>query len=210
MISPARFPLVACAVLIGAFLAGCGKKETAAAKAPPVDPATAPIKSSGGTHAVIETDKGVIEFELLDADQPRAAENFRLLAKRGYYNGLTFHRIVKGFMLQGGDPQGTGAGGESAWGGKFADEINTRSPLYLAGYLRGMVAMANSGPNTNTSQFFIMHKTYPLPPNYVLFGKVTKGMEVVDALAETPTTRNFMGEQSTPTTPIVMKKVTIR
>src|SRR4051812_47928986 len=115
MISTFRLPVLACTLLATALLAGCGKKETVAAKAPAIDPATAPIKSSGGTHAVIETDKGVIEFELLDQDQPRAAENFRLLAKRGYYNGLTFHRIVKGFMLQGGDPQGTGMGGESAW-----------------------------------------------------------------------------------------------
>src|SRR4051812_7241177 len=120
-----KLTLLALSLLAGLALAACGKKESVTAKAPVVDPATAPIKSSGGTYAVIETDKGVIEFELLDADQPRAAENFRLLAKRGYYNGLTFHRIVKGFMLQGGDPQGTGMGGESAWGGKFADEINT-------------------------------------------------------------------------------------
>src|ERR1043165_2809360 len=98
MISSAK-PLLALSLLVGVVLAGCAKKDPAVAKAPAVDPATAPIKSSGGTHAVIETDKGVIEFELLDTDQPRAAENFRLLAKRGYYDGLTFHRIVKGFML---------------------------------------------------------------------------------------------------------------
>src|SRR3954465_10986410 len=134
-----------CAVVF----AGCAKKEPLAAKAAPA-PADSVPKSSGGNIAVIETDKGTIEFELLQDDSPRAAENFRLLAKRGYYNGLVFHRIVKGFMLQGGDPTGTGAGGESAWGGKFPDEIQTRSPLYQAGYRRGIVAMANSGPNTNT------------------------------------------------------------
>jgi cyclophilin family peptidyl-prolyl cis-trans isomerase len=206
------FRLSAVGTLIAALgCMGCGKQSSSTVAANTAAPAPASaIPNSGGTHAVIETDKGTIEFELLQEDSPRAAENFRLLARRGYYNGLTFHRIVKGFMLQGGDPLGTGMGGESAWGGKFPDEINTRSPLYLAGYRRGMVAMANSGPNTNTSQFFIMHRDYPLPPNYVIFGRVTKGMEVVDALAETPTGRSAMGEQSSPLTPVVMRKVTIR
>jgi cyclophilin family peptidyl-prolyl cis-trans isomerase len=168
------------------------------------------IKSSGGSHAVIETDKGAIEFEFYSADSPKAVENFRLLAERGYYNGLTFHRIVKGFMIQGGDPAGDGSGGESAWGGKFADEIKRDSPLYRRNYVRGVVAMANAGPNTNGSQFFIMHKDYPLPPQYVIFGHVTKGMEVVDALAETPTTRGLDGGNSRPIVPPVMKKVTIQ
>jgi cyclophilin family peptidyl-prolyl cis-trans isomerase len=205
-----RSPLFAAvAVLVGLLAAGCGKKAAAPVAAAAAVPSNA-IPNSGGTVAVIETDKGTIEFELLQDDSPRACENFRLLARRGYYNGLTFHRILKGFMLQGGDPLGTGAGGESAWGGKFPDEIQTRSPLYLAGYRRGMVAMANAGPNTNTSQFFIMHRDYPLPPNYVIFGRVTKGMEVVDALAAAPTKLNAMGEQSTPVTPVIMRKVTIR
>ena len=100
-------------------------------------PATARVpagaKSSGGRHAIIETDKGAIELEFFEADPPKAVENFRLLAEHGYYNGLTFHRIVKGFMIQGGDPSGDGTGGESAWGRKFADEINRESPLYSAG-----------------------------------------------------------------------------
>jgi len=161
-------------------------------------------------HGVISTDKGDIEIEFLASDSPKAVENFRLLAERGYYNGVTFHRIVKGFMLQGGDPQGTGSGGESAWGGTFADDINPNSPLYRDGYRRGLVAMANRGPNTNGSQFFIMHQDYPLPPNYVIFAKVTKGMTVVDELAETPTTMNSQGEPSKPTTPVVMRKVTIK
>src|SRR4030095_6206124 len=79
-------------------------------------------KSSGGTHAVMETDKGTIEIELFEKDAPKAVENFRLLAEHGYYDGLTFHRVVKGFMIQGGDPSGDGTGGESAWGGTFPDE----------------------------------------------------------------------------------------
>ena len=167
-------------------------------------------KSSGGMHGVIETDKGPIEIEFFAADAPKAVENFRLLAERGYYDNLTFHRIVKGFMIQGGDPSGDGTGGESAWGGTFEDEIKPDSPTYSNGYRRGIVAMANAGPNTNGSQFFIMHQDYRLPPAYVIFGKVTKGMDVVDALADTPTTRGMDGGMSQPTTPVIMKKVSIR
>jgi cyclophilin family peptidyl-prolyl cis-trans isomerase len=167
-------------------------------------------KSSGGLHATIDTDKGPIELEFLPMDAPKAVENFRLLAERGYYNNLTFHRIVKGFMIQGGDPSGDGTGGESAWGGTFEDEIKPDSPTYSNGYRRGIVAMANAGPNTNGSQFFIMHQDYPLPPAYVIFARVTKGIEIVDALAETPTTRGADGGMSQPLTPPRMKTVTIR
>jgi cyclophilin family peptidyl-prolyl cis-trans isomerase len=166
--------------------------------------------SSGGNHGVIETDKGTIEIEFFAADAPKAVENFRLLAEHGYYDGLTFHRIVKGFMIQGGDPAGDGTGGESAWGAPFADEIKQDSALYRAGYRRGIVAMANAGPNTNGSQFFIMHQDYPLPPSYVIFGRVTSGMDTVDALANTPTTMGADGGMSRPVTPPIIKKVTIR
>jgi cyclophilin family peptidyl-prolyl cis-trans isomerase len=165
-------------------------------------------KSSGGLHAVIDTDKGPIDIEFFATEAPKAVENFRLLAEHGYYDGLTFHRVIKGFMIQGGDPAGNGTGGESAWGGTFADEINRDSPLYGDGYRRGIVAMANSGPNTNGSQFFIMHQDYQLPPNYVIFAKVTTGMTAVDAIAETPTKPG--GESSEPVTPPLIKKVTIR
>ncbi len=186
--------------------AGCGKSEKSVAAPTPAAP------PAGPSFAVLETDKGIVEFELLVSDAPKTTENFRLLAERGYYNGLTFHRIVKGFMIQGGDPQGDGRGGESAWGGKFADEIVKDSPLYQngLGYKRGLVAMANAGPNTQGSQFFILHKDFPLPASYTIFGRVTKGIEVVDALAEVPTTRGMDGGMSKPTTPPVMKKVTIR
>jgi cyclophilin family peptidyl-prolyl cis-trans isomerase len=167
-------------------------------------------KSSGGMHATIETDKGTIGIEFLPADAPRAVENFRLLAEHGYYDGVTFHRIVKGFMIQGGDPEGDGTGGLSAWGDPFPDEINRQSALYRGGYRRGLVAMANAGPNTNASQFFIMHQDYDLPPDYVIFARVTSGMEVVDALAAMPTTLGADGGMSKPVTPPIMKKVTIQ
>ena len=113
-------------------------------------------------------------------------------------------------MLQGGDPAGNGTGGESAWGGTFADEIAPDSALYRGGYKRGLVAMANRGANTNGSQFFIMHQDYPLDPDYVIFARVTAGMDVVDALANTPTTMGDDGDMSRPVTPQVLKKITIR
>ena len=167
-------------------------------------------KSSGGMHAVIETDKGPITIEFFAKEQPKAVENFRLLAEHGYYDGLTFHRIVSGFMIQGGDPAGDGTGGESAWGAPFPDDIDESSPLYRGDYRRGMLAMANSGPNTNGSQFFIMHADYPLPPRYVIFARVTSGMDVVDALAGVQTTMGADGAMSRPVTPVKITKVTIR
>jgi cyclophilin family peptidyl-prolyl cis-trans isomerase len=154
--------------------------------------------------AVIETNKGIIRLELLEQDAPKTTENFILLAQRNYYQGVVFHRVIKDFMIQGGDPTGTGRGGESAWGGKFKDEINSGSPVYKTGYKRGIVAMANSGPNTNGSQFFIMHVDYPLPPQYTIFGRVVEGLEVVDAIASVPT-----GPNDRPRTPVTMERVTV-
>ncbi|HYE64772.1 MAG TPA: peptidylprolyl isomerase [Pyrinomonadaceae bacterium] len=154
--------------------------------------------------ANIQTNKGTIRFELLEDEAPKTTENFIKLAERGYYNGVIFHRVIKGFMIQGGDPTGTGRGGESAWGGRFADEINRSSAVYKRGYKAGTVAMANAGPNTNGSQFFIMHVDYPLPPNYTIFGRVIEGQDVVDAIASTERDRN-----DRPLSPVTMDKVTI-
>lgn len=154
--------------------------------------------------ANIKTNKGTIRFELLEEDAPKTTENFRLLAERGYYDGVIFHRIIKGFMIQGGDPTGTGRGGESASGGRFADEINRSREVYQRGYKAGTVAMANAGPNTNGSQFFIMHADYNLPPNYTIFGRVIEGQEIVDSIATTQTDR---GDK--PTSPVTMEQVTI-
>jgi cyclophilin family peptidyl-prolyl cis-trans isomerase len=154
--------------------------------------------------AVLETNKGTIKFELLEADAPKTTENFRILADKNYYDGVIFHRVIPNFMIQGGDPLGEGYGGESAWGGKFDDEIDKSSPLYAGSYERGTVAMANSGPNTNGSQFFIMHMDYPLPPSYSKFGKVTEGQEVVNDIATVDRNQN-----DKPHTPVVMEKVYI-
>ena len=154
--------------------------------------------------AVVQTNKGTIRFELLEADAPKTTENFITLAEKGYYDGVIFHRVIKNFMIQGGDPTGTGRGGESAWGGKFKDEINPSSEVYKRGYKAGTVAMANAGPNTNGSQFFIMHSDYGLPPSYTIFGRVTEGQDIVDAIATSATDRN-----DKPTSEVKMEKVTI-
>src|SRR4029078_10979245 len=152
--------------------------------------------------ATIQTNKGTIKFELLEEDAPKTTENFRLLAEKGYYNGVIFHRVIRNFMIQGGDPLGEGYGGESAWGGKFDDEIDRSSPLYSGVYSKGTVAMANAGPDTNGSQFFIMHIDYPLPPSYTKFGKVIEGQDVVDSIAEVETP-----PRDKPVDPVVMESV---
>lgn len=128
---------------------------------------------------VIKTVKGDIEVAFYPKDASKTVTNFATLAKRGYYNNLNFHRVEPGFVIQGGDPNGNGTGGTSIYGEKFEDELNPNTDSYKEGYKEGVVAMANAGPNTNGSQFFIMLADNPLPHNYTIFGKVTKGMDVV-------------------------------
>jgi len=199
--------LAALTVSLAAMLTtGCSKKEEEAASGS--KPAT---PQQPNRTAVMETDLGTIKFELLENEVPKTAENFRLLAERGFYNGLIFHRVMSGFMIQGGDPNGNGTGGQTATGGLLPNEINRTSPLYQGGYRRGLVAMANKGrPETASSQFFIMHQTYPLPPNYTIFGRVTEGMDVVDKIATAPVTTNEAGERSRPVTPVKVKKAYVQ
>lgn len=164
-------------------------------------PTPAPQSLKNLMHTVtIETNKGKIVFETYDQDAPKASQNFVELAGKSFYDGVIFHRVIKGFMIQGGDPTGTGRGGP---GYKFEDELNAETESYKAGYKRGVVAMANSGPDTNGSQFFIMHADYPLPNNYTIFGRVMSGMEVVDAIANSKVDGDYR-----PVENIVMKKVT--
>ena len=157
--------------------------ESAAGVLPPLEPPP-PIATEEATknrmHRVsIETNFGSIEFETYDADAPRTVENFISLAAKGFYNGLTFHRVVPGFVIQGGDPNGDGSGGP---GYTFPDELNPSTESYRRGYVKGVVAMANAGPNTNGSQFFVMLADVPLPRNYTIFGNVTLGQDVLDAI----------------------------
>lgn len=131
--------------------------------------------------ATVATSEGDITVDLFDGRSPRAVNNFVFLARDGFYYGVVFHRVIEGFMIQGGDPTGTGTGGP---GYQFADELDAARDH---GYPRGTLAMANAGPDTNGSQFFVMHRDNPLPPNYSVFGQVTEGMHVVDAIARTAT-----------------------
>jgi len=136
------------------------------------------------TAVTVKTTMGDFDVELYDSDAPKTVANFVGLARQGYFNGIIFHRISKGFVIQSGDSTGTGAGGRSIYGGDFADELNPEAPSFQAGYKRGTLAMANRGPNTNTSQFFIVLNDAPwLPKKYTIFGRVTKGMEAVDKIA---------------------------
>jgi peptidylprolyl isomerase len=131
------------------------------------------------TKIKMETTKGVIEFNLFDSVAPKTCENFITHAKNGYYNGIIFHRIIEQFMIQGGDPTGTGRGGESIWGRPFEDECAPD----LAFDKPGLLAMANAGPATNGSQFFITTVSTPwLHMKHTIFGEVSEGSSVVEAI----------------------------
>ena len=138
--------------------------------------------------ATMRTNHGPIGLELFDEDAPKTVENFRKLAADGFYDGVIFHRVIKDFMVQGGDPQGTGTGGP---GYTFEDEINQHK------IVRGTLAMANAGPNTNGSQFFIVtaQATPHLDGRHTAFGRVTSGMEVVDTIENLPTDRRDKPQQ---------------
>jgi cyclophilin family peptidyl-prolyl cis-trans isomerase len=154
-------------------------------------------------------DFGNITVEFYDKDAPLAVQNFLRLTDSGYYDCLTFHRVAQGFVIQGGDPNGNGTGGQSAFGKPFADELNPSTPSYKAGYLKGVLAMANSGPNTNGSQFFIMLADNNLPHNYTIFGKVISGQDVVDKIGQVPITPVMGPTDGSPVTPVVMESVKI-
>lgn len=179
-----------------------------------------------GPQAVMTTNHGAITLALFPEIAPKAVENFMSLAKQGYYNDVTFHRVITDFMIQGGDPTGTGAGGESIWGTPFADEFSLE-----AFNLRGALSMANAGPNTNGSQFFIVTKKsaepgmaaqmqaagYPQPiidayanggtpwldHRHTVFGHVLSGMAVVDEIEQVPT------KQDRPVTPVVIEGIKV-
>lgn len=150
--------------------------------------------------ALLSTNKGVITVELDAKHTPITVNNFVYLARNRFYDGTFFHRTINGFMIQGGDPKGDGTGGP---GYSFDDEP------FEGRCIRGAVAMANAGPNTNGSQFFIMQNDNPLPKNYVIFGKVTDGMEVVDLIAQAPVRPQVNGEVSRPVTPVIVENVMI-
>jgi peptidylprolyl isomerase len=138
--------------------------------------------SARDTMAVLETNQGLIEIKLLPRIAPKACENFQGLVKKGYYDGIAFHRVIKGFMIQGGDPTATGSGGDSIWGRPFEDEVRPEIKFDKT----GIVAMANAGPNTNGSQFFITTAKTPwLNMRHTIFGEVVSGYEVVEKIENT-------------------------
>jgi cyclophilin family peptidyl-prolyl cis-trans isomerase len=146
--------------------------------------------------ATLDTSHGEIVLEFDAVRSPQTVNNFVFLARDGYYDGVVFHRVISGFMIQGGDPTGTGRGGP---GYNFRDEIEG-----AGSYSRGTVAMANAGPNTNGSQFFICHSDVGLPHSYTIFGRVTSGLETVDSIAATPT-----DSSDRPHEDVVIRSVTI-
>ena len=158
------------------------------------------IDKSKTYSAILKTSEGDITIDLDAKKVPITVNNFVALAKQNFYAGTIFHRVMKDFMIQGGDPNGDGSGGP---GYKFADEN-------LEGkYTRGTVAMANSGPNTNGSQFFIIHKDYDLANSYVIFGHVSSGMDAVDKIAQAKVVDNGAGEKSKPLDPVKIDSVQI-
>ena len=156
----------------------------------------------GEEVAIITTNQGEIKVRFFPEVAPKAVENFKTHSKDGYYEGVGFHRIIKDFMIQGGDPDGTGRGGESIWGAPFEDEFNSDYK-----HLKGTLSMANAGPGTNGSQFFIVHAengTPHLNGAHTVFGQVYEGMDVVDLIANLQVDRNDM-----PGEPVVMEKIEI-
>lgn len=181
------------------------------------------------THLQMNTSKGAISFVLFPEYAPKAVENFVTHSENGYYNGISFHRVIKGFMIQGGDPNGTGTGGESIYGHAFEDEFSKR--LYN---FRGALSMANAGPNTNGSQFFIVQKddidsqfisqmekagyskeavekyvevggTPWLDYRHTVFGQVTEGYDVLDSIANVQ-----VGPNDKPVEPVVIESITVQ
>lgn len=203
-------------VLLAAVLAVAvwAQKQTAPAFEPysSTSPSVTASASASGTvsnernnnmHEItITTNLGDIVFQTYDADAPKTVDNFISLASKGFYKDVIFHRVIEGFMIQGGDPTGTGSGGP---GYAFEDELTPNTESAKRGYLRGTVAMANAGPNTNGSQFFIVHKDYPLQHSYTIFGHVVRGLDVVDKIATTETDAD-----DRPVTPVTIQKVTVK
>ena len=186
--------ILAIGVLI---LAACGGSDPTRTPAPTPEP-TVPAVTVSATKATINTNMGAIVLELFPGQAPKTVENFVTLSGQGFYEGVIFHRVIPGFMIQGGDPTGTGSGGP---GHSFEDEFDASLVFDSAGIL----AMANSGPNTNGSQFFItLAPTTHLNGRHTIFGRVLAGQEVADAISEVP--RN---ERDKPLDPVVISSIEI-
>ncbi|HRI46255.1 MAG TPA: peptidylprolyl isomerase [Ignavibacteriaceae bacterium] len=188
-------------VIIG-FTFGCKEASSSNQKISQTKQEETKPMSDSILVAVVKTNMGTIEIELFEKLVPKTVENFKGLSEKGYYNGVIFHRVIDKFMIQGGDPTGTGRGGESFWGGKFADEYHP--DLKHTG--AGILSMANAGPNTNGSQFFITLVPTPwLDGKHSIFGKVIGGMDVVEGIGKVQTSKPY----DKPLVDVVMETVTI-
>ncbi|GJQ33170.1 MAG: peptidyl-prolyl cis-trans isomerase [Ignavibacteriaceae bacterium] len=173
---------------------GCAQKKSPVSESPVFNYDTL-------TVAVMKTNMGTIEIQLYPKETPKTVENFTTLASQGYYNGIIFHRVIENFMIQGGDSTGTGMGGRSIWGSEFADEF----VMGLTFDKTGLLAMANRGPNTNTSQFFITTaKTEWLNYKHTIFGEVINGYDVVDKISKVK-----KGPQDKPVESVVIQDIKI-
>lgn len=223
-------------LVAGTFLGACQENTDRQGKptsdsvgqlAPPGDTAAQAAQTHVDTSgpvitqtATLETDKGNIVVGLYGMDAPKTVQNFIGLAKKGFYNGIGFHRVVPRYVIQAGDPKSKdqklyeewGTGGESFYGGEFEDELDPNLPSAKIGYARGTVAMANRGPNTNTSQFFIVLTTEAaagLPYNYTILGTVLNGMDVAEKI-EAAAVNNEGNPIEIPLHPVRIKSVTIK
>lgn len=213
-------PVTIALALASSILSGCSTNNSNNQASPqekqaPTTPAKAPKQYSAPPpmtidvkkeyFATLKTTKGDIKIQLLPTESPKTVNNFVFLSRDGFYNGVKFHRIIKNFMIQTGDPLGNGTGGP---GYTFDDELPIKRP-----YIPGVVAMANAGPNTNGSQFFICSGPDAMnltsQPNYTIFGYVTQGMDVVHAIENSPVQADARGEKSQPTEDIRINSVTI-
>jgi cyclophilin family peptidyl-prolyl cis-trans isomerase len=177
------------------------------------------VADKGKEIAVLQTSLGTFEIELYRSEAPKTVENFVRLAQKKMFDGIRFHRVSRGFVIQSGDPLSAdlkkkelwGSGGTSIYGGKeFVDELNASTASFKEGYKRGIVAMANRGPNTNTSQFFVMLADRPdMPKKYTIFGKVVSGMDVVDKIGAVELDPPYVSDGK-PKVDVMLKKVTIK
>jgi cyclophilin family peptidyl-prolyl cis-trans isomerase len=190
------FALFTCISILAILITSCGGNVKKSYSAPP--PMT--IDPNKTYTATMKTNYGDIVIQLLPKNAPLTVNNFVFLARQGFYDGVKFHRVIKGFMIQSGDPTGTGMGGP---GYKFADELPT-----TLNYTKGTLAMANAGPNTNGSQFFICLANVSLPKSYSIFGQVTSGQDVVDKIGNVPV-KAANGETSSPTVDVHINTITI-
>jgi cyclophilin family peptidyl-prolyl cis-trans isomerase len=187
-----------CIVLLFATLSFAQTTQPAARKTY-TEPPTMQIDANKHYTATIDTSAGKITVELFPKEAPKTVNSFVVLSRDGFFNGIIFHRVIPGFMIQGGDPTGTGMGGP---GYKFENENRDTTRTYSAGTL----GMANSGPDTNGSQFFIMDADTPLPPHdYTIFGQVKDGQDTVHKIATTPRDAN-----DRPNEPVTINSITIK